>query len=80
MCCWENFTSGDLALWQRFQFHPGDFRSCLLESYTLSFEGERSSIIFFSGDGVTIIIIHIILPVGVQYTMQNLASSDHVLS
>jgi len=58
MGCWGNFTGGDLgipALRHRLQFHPGDVlvsSSCSLEHYILPFEGERSSVIFFSQDGV----------------------------
>lgn len=59
LCCWGNFTGGDLvipALKQRFDFRPGDvviLRSALLEHYVLPFEGERSSIMFFgSGCGM----------------------------
>ena len=53
MCCWGNFTGGDLvipALQKRFEFKPGDvviLRSTLLEHYIMPCEGQRSSIMFF---------------------------------
>ena len=54
----ELFTGGELALWQRFQFHPGDFRSCLKIIFChLKVKGALLGI-FFSEAGVTIIIIH----------------------
>lgn len=58
MCCWGKFTGGDLvipALKQRFEFKPGDvviLRSTLLAHYIMPYEGERSSIVFFSHDNV----------------------------
>lgn len=58
MACFGNFTGGQLIiphLELRIPFQPGDvvvFRSTLLEHYILPYEGERSSIVFFSHQDV----------------------------
>lgn len=58
MCCFGGFTGGELVipvLKMVFKFQPGDvifFRSALLEHYVLPFEGDRTSLVFFTHHNV----------------------------
>ena len=59
MVCWDNFSRGYLALLDlgvKLDFKPGDiilFRSRLLEHFVTDFEGERSSMVFFTHENVS---------------------------
>lgn len=58
MVCWGDFSGGYLALPDlgvKLDFKPGDiifFRSRLLEHFVTDFEGERSSMVFFTHENV----------------------------